>query len=1018
MTVLPIVERELRTAARRGGTYWNRLLVALVAVLLACSIFVVELGASTQQIGQFIFRGLAGLLLLYCLVQGRRASADCLSEEKREGTLGLLFLTDLKGHDVVLGKLVATSLGGFYALVAVFPVLALTFLLGGVGSGEFWRMVLVLINAFLFSLAVGVMSSSLSRDLRRAMAANFFLLLCLAAVPPACASVIAYWSPTNRFPPSLLYSCPVYTFWMSFDLNYKGRAWDFWWSLGVIHALVWLLVGLASWVVPHTWQDRPSRAGRNLWREFWHWLSYGKGSKQLEHRRRLLEVNAFYWLAGRARLKTLHVWVFLGFMGLWWVCGWIASRSLWFDASVAITMALLLNTTLKVWVVIEAGQRLAEDQQAGALELMLSTSLGVPEILRGQWLALCRQFLGPLLAVLGVETLWMLFLAMHAHDDGLIVIWLAGMLMLVADMIALGWVAMRAALTAQNHNRATITAFTRILVVPWIGYGLVWAFGNAWCFLTSDNGWNPSAMVYLSLWLGWGLGADLLFGLLAWRQLHTRFRQYVVQRYAPAQSRLSRWFRRARTAGQAPRPAPAGSGPRQPRRPWGRKTVVAAVVLALVAAGWVASRWRSQPAYPPPVRVALTSSHTPISISFLWGQAMVIVLPDGTLWRWSRTGPVDPQHPALPKPIGTNRGWWKVTTASSGRWIALRQDGSLWEGQNSGATIDDPVTPLATGHDWVDVASANAQTAAIRRDGTLWTWNNTLKAGAIAPPRLSESLTNSARGAADRSAAGASNRVAFGTRRGFASTGSTREPTQIGTNHNWTALRTSGSALVALRKDGTLWAWDQLRPTSGRPGWFTNAPVPIQVCSDTNWVALAGMNWGGVVWNQAGELWDPFCAPPNAEAPAMLVGRLVASNSAPRHAAVAYYGSGLESFQIRTNGTLWSRPFPDPAWSGPTNLEWSRIGVRTDWVSLWSTGLVAFGLTADGTLWTWGMDFTRDATLDLATRLRIARTRLAVIFGAGRARAALGFGFSPAYVKDPRPLFMLEPAPRERDGGD
>lgn len=150
----------------------------------------------------------------------------------------------------------------------------------------------------------------------------------------------------------------------------------------------------------------------------------------------------------------------------------------------------------------------------------------------------------------------------------------------------------------------------------------------------------------------------------------------------------------------------------------------------------------------------------------------------------------------------------------------------------------------------------------------------------------------------------------------------------------------------------------------------------------------------------------------------MLVGRLVASNSAPRHAAVAYYGSGLESFQIRTNGTLWSQPFPDPAWSGPTNLEWSRIGVRTDWVSLWSTGLVAFGLTADGTLWTWGMDFTRDATLDLATRLRIARTRLAVIFGAGRARAALGFGFSPAYVKDPRPLFMLEPAPRERDGGD
>jgi hypothetical protein len=59
-------------------------------------------------------------------------TADCISSEKREGTLGLLFLTDLKGYSVILGKMLATSLNSFYALTAIFPVLAIPLLLGGI----------------------------------------------------------------------------------------------------------------------------------------------------------------------------------------------------------------------------------------------------------------------------------------------------------------------------------------------------------------------------------------------------------------------------------------------------------------------------------------------------------------------------------------------------------------------------------------------------------------------------------------------------------------------------------------------------------------------------------------------------------------------------------------------------------------------------------------------------------------------------------------------------------------------
>jgi ABC-type multidrug transport system permease subunit len=107
--------------------------------------------------------------MLYCLAAGRLMTADCLSREKREGTLGLLFLTDLKGYDVVLGKLAATSLDGFYGLLAVFPLAGHSAADGGMTNGELWRMVLVLVNTFLFSLAIGLFVSAVNRDEQKAM---------------------------------------------------------------------------------------------------------------------------------------------------------------------------------------------------------------------------------------------------------------------------------------------------------------------------------------------------------------------------------------------------------------------------------------------------------------------------------------------------------------------------------------------------------------------------------------------------------------------------------------------------------------------------------------------------------------------------------------------------------------------------------------------------------------------------------------------------------------------------------
>src|SRR2546421_3382394 len=191
MTVLPIVERELRVASRRRATYRMRVTAALAAMATFGWIMLTFLHAipSTWQ-GRYLFRVLFGFAFVYCLLIGARLTADCLSEEKREGTLGLLFLTDLKGYDVVFGKLAATSVNSIYALLAILPVISLPVQLGGVTAADLLQSALALLNTLFFSMASGVLVSTLSRNERKAMFAAVFVVLSMTFGPLALSYVL------------------------------------------------------------------------------------------------------------------------------------------------------------------------------------------------------------------------------------------------------------------------------------------------------------------------------------------------------------------------------------------------------------------------------------------------------------------------------------------------------------------------------------------------------------------------------------------------------------------------------------------------------------------------------------------------------------------------------------------------------------------------------------------------------------------------------------------------------------
>jgi len=207
----------------------------------------------------------------------------------------------------------------------------------------------------------------------------------------------------------------------------------------------------------------------------------------------------------------------------------------WLDEGVYITTGLLLNGVIKAWFALEAGRRLAEDRKEGALELLLSTPLTVQDILRGQWLALRRQFQGPMTMVLLSFLLFMLLGAVDplsrselATPPEWVLLWTAAIVMLIADLAGLYWFGLWRGIKAKNPDRAGVQNLRCILLLPWVITIVVMLVAPAlWTYgVRVDLG-----TLVLALWFGLGLVVDVWFGSWARHKLLTEFRLAATRRY-------------------------------------------------------------------------------------------------------------------------------------------------------------------------------------------------------------------------------------------------------------------------------------------------------------------------------------------------------------------------------------------------------------------------------------------------------------------------------------------------------
>jgi ABC-type transport system involved in multi-copper enzyme maturation permease subunit len=476
MTFLPIAARELLALSRRRGTFRLRLWIAALAVLaFFAGFFLFSLGAGRGKVGAPLFGALSGYAFGLCAMAGVFLTADAISEEKREGTLGLLFLSGLSGFDVVLGKSVAMILNAFYGLLAILPVLGLPMLMGGVTGDEFGRMVLALVNTLFFSLAAGLFVSSFSLSSQRAMVLTGGLLLLIVGVLPA---LIEAGVP-GRFRAVARYSgwgSPFYPFQYARESLYLTQPGTFWGSLAGSILAGWALIGVASWRLPRSVREPTGGSGLDGFLRRWARGDARARREKEAARTRLLPLNPIAWLANRDRTPNIVAWAIVCLWGIF-----VLAVLFFAPRGSALLVAgrgglPLFGFLLKTLVAFQACRFFMETRQSGSLELLLCTGLAQADLIRGQALALREAFLRPaivFLCFLFVPNFAQMAAALvgldfsQAMGGGLGTFYLGiGSVRFIADLLAVAWVGLWLSLSMRKPGFAPAVTILVVLILP------------------------------------------------------------------------------------------------------------------------------------------------------------------------------------------------------------------------------------------------------------------------------------------------------------------------------------------------------------------------------------------------------------------------------------------------------------------------------------------------------------------------------------------------------------------------
>jgi alpha-tubulin suppressor-like RCC1 family protein len=263
---------------------------------------------------------------------------------------------------------------------------------------------------------------------------------------------------------------------------------------------------------------------------------------------------------------------------------------------------------------------------------------------------------------------------------------------------------------------------------------------------------------------------------------------------------------------------------------------------------------------------------------------------DGTLWAWGSnlTSQLGDGTSALivdaPEQIGSATNWASVS-AGFGFTAALKADGTLWtwglndSGELGNGTITPATTPrrepaqAGTASDWKAVlATGYLMAMALKTDNTLWTWGSNVgwqlgykTAHDTDPNPVPTMVTANVSSMAGGTMFGAAVKTngtlwtwgsnLYGQLGNGATSYSLALPAQVGTETNWKAVAAGFDHLVAVKTNGTLWAWGRNNVGQLGDGTTVDKHAPTQIGTDTTWVSVSAGTSHSAAVKADGTLW-------------------------------------------------------------------------------------------------------------------------------------------------------------------
>ena len=532
VVTFPIAQREMLVLVKSPGLYRSRIFNSIGLLFIgagfAALYHYVGLRAATQLVPTVTF-----ILLLVCLFAGVHLTADSISKEKREGTIGLLLLTPLPPFQIVIGKLLAHGLMGFYTILIVVPLLSLIMIVGGTRFSEVLSIGVVALNIMFFSASVGLWASAQHTERKKAAGTGTWMVILFWWGIPIIVQLMTYF----KFPEWSIRTVGVFAVNGLFNSTFAGPRLTFlqspWLSVAVNHLTAWGFIAWATYLLRTGWQDYPAKSKNSL-REQWRKLSLGSDATRLRLRQKLMDKNPFLWLASRERLRSFNIWVFtIIFIGVIVFTVAYGGAALNFGM---FTMVISLCAAHKFMVSGLAAQQLAVEQEQGTLEMLLSTPLKAETVINGQLRATLRQFQGPallglLMQLLAVVMIWYsdIFEELTLPITIGIAIYAAIYLL---DIYTIAWMGMFGAVTVKDPKNAAGVAILRVIVRPGLIFASVLALGSLGV-LYWDLDFEPQPAMVIGCWFLLGIATDITWLIYTRKRLPTLLREFAMRRYSP-----------------------------------------------------------------------------------------------------------------------------------------------------------------------------------------------------------------------------------------------------------------------------------------------------------------------------------------------------------------------------------------------------------------------------------------------------------------------------------------------------